>query len=243
LSSIIKKVVVEHPCDIAQYLDSSYDAIRFGSACCLTSALQQWDVQTVKKTVEQISAAGKRAEFQTFILPHSREHIQYMDVCVKVLQGFSEDCMPLLVVSDIGFIDTPYQKKGASHFLKIHNREDVALLAEFGVSEVDIAPDSETSIEDVNAFLSGAREHGLRVGIVGGTPPIFLGWRCYFDTLHKREKCGIECKKTLIPLLSPSETDASFYVAGKSIYPVARLGQEWEKLSPDAIIAYVAKYQ
>jgi len=241
LSSIIKKVVVEHQSDIAQYIDSPYDAIRFGSACCLTSALRQWDVQTVKKTVEQISAAGKSAEFQTFILPHSREHTQYINACVTALQGFDEDCMPLLVVSDIGFIDTQYPKKCASHFLKIHNSEDAALLADFGVSEVDIAPDSETSREDVAAFLSGAREYGLRVGIVSGTPPIFLGWRCYLDAVSKRDECNTECKNTLITLFSPSETEGSFYIAGKSIYPRAALIEDWEKLSPDAIISYIAK--
>lgn len=239
MSSIIKKVVVEHLCDIQRYLDSSYDTIRFGSACCLTSALRHWDVQTVKKTVEQISAAGKNAEFQTFVLPHSREHIQYIDACVKELRGFAEDSMPTLVVSDIGFVDTPYPKKCASHFLKIHNMEDVVLLTDFGVSEVDIAPGSESG-EDIEAFISGAREYGLRVGIVEGAP-VFLGWRCYFDALSKREKCNIECKNALIPLFSPSETEPLFYVAGKTIYPSAVLNGGWEKLSPDAIISYINK--
>ena len=239
MSSIIKKVVLEHPDNIAQYLDSSYDAIRFGSAFCLTYALRHWDVQTVKKTVERIVAAGKKAEFQTFILPHSAEHMQYTDACVTALKSFVEP--PLLVVSDIGLIDTPYPNKGVSHFLKVHNREDIALLADFGVSEVDIVSDSETSSKDISAFVSGAREHGLRVGIVSGAPPIFLGWRCYFDILCKRDKCNTECKNTLIPLFSPHETEAAFYISGKSICSGVVSSGGFEKISPDAIISYVVK--
>jgi len=229
LKTITKKVIVEHPEKLGEYLSNEeFQVIRFGSAFCLRYAEEKWNEKAIQSALEEILAAGKTPEFQTFLAPSSNEHINYTKTCMKILEDFSKPVK--LAVGDIGFLSIPYAGEKTAHYLKITNELDLALLIDLGIKEIGV--DSDTPGE----FISKAQSLGMKVELTVGNAPIFSGWRCYSGGLYSGETCGMTCQSTKIPLFCISEKEPVFYASGKNIYSVKE--KTADGVSPDSTLFY-----